>query len=225
MDKTFGRAGSLVVPQFATLMKEGGIEARDNNGVIYPEKLYPTIASMASVPYELDSAYMPWSRPGKYALWTDTELLAEGFGRAVTAHTDAPRVTLTFPDGARLTKEVREGTAVFLLSDSQVKPGRYALEAAGGEKAPRTVYFQGMTLSDALRHGLNLESGSPDGMGVGFTSRLAGREAIEVFLTAGNKTTRLETGVVDGQPPVYLEAYGVSLKQRQIPRGAVRADS
>jgi hypothetical protein len=39
------------------------------------------------------------------------------------------------------------------------------------------------------------------------------------FVTTGGDTKRLETGFVDGLTPVYLEAYGVSLKQRHIPEG------
>lgn len=219
MDKTFGRAETLSVKQHKSLMRPEGMGALDGNGVIYPEKTYPSIAAMDAVPYELDSAFQRWSRPGRHVLWTETELVTDSFAYDITAHSDAPRVRLTLPGGKQLTEDVSNGTAVFKLSPAQVTVGRYRLEALGSEKDAKAVFFQGFSLSDALRHGLNLVSTSPDGMSVGFTSRLVNSEAIKVFIKTGTETKRLETGFVDGLTPVYLEAYGVSLKQRHIPEG------
>lgn len=219
MDKAFGRSDVLTVKQFASLKNPGDIGALDGNGVIKPAGTYPTIAAMETVPYELDSCYQPWSRPGKYFIWTDSELLTEGFAREITVHSDAPQVCLTLPDGTRLTQDIKDGAAIFALTAAQVKAGRYVLETAGAEYTKKTVYFQGFDLTNALRHGLNLTSTSPDGMNVGFTSKLAERQSIEVYLTSGGETKRLDTGFIDGYSPVYLEAYGVSLKQKSIPEG------
>ena len=191
-------------------MKPGKVAAADGNGVIYPEKTYPSITAMNAVPYDLDSSYLRWSRPGKYILWCETERLTEGFERDIVVHSDAPRVRLTLPDGTEITREVSEGTAVFELTAETAKAGRYRLETAGGERDNKAIYFKGYTLSDALRHGLNLTSTSPDGMSVGFASKLINRQAIEARITTPDGTKLLETGFIDGLSPVYLEAYGVS---------------
>ncbi len=174
---------------------------------------------MSAVPYELDSSFRPWSRPGKYFVWTETELVTEGFPFEIFAYTDAPEVRLILPDSTALSEKAAYGKAVFRLSAEQTRPGRYRLETAGKDKENTAVYFQGQTLSDALRHGLNLFSTSPDGMGVGFTGRLAGKEGIEAFITAGGRTEKLKTGTIDGADPVYLERYGVSLKKQAICEG------
>ena len=81
MDREFGRSDALRVRQFDSLKKPGKTGALDGNGVIYPEKNYSSIAAMNAVPYDIDSSYLRWSRPGKYTLWCETELLTEGFDR------------------------------------------------------------------------------------------------------------------------------------------------
>lgn len=217
MDRTFGRSDTLKVSRFDSLTKNGA--AADGNGVIYPEKVYSSISEMNAVPYELDSSYLRWSRPGKYTLWCEAEFLTEGFDREAAAYSDAPMVRLTLPDGTVITEKTIEGKAVFSLSAELIRTGRYKLETQGGDKAVRTAYFRGYTLSDALRHGLNLTSTSPDGMSVGFAGRLAERRAIEAYISTAEGTQRLDTGFADGLTPVYLEAYGVSLKQKHIPEG------
>lgn len=218
MDREFRRSDTLWVRQFDSLKKPGKIGALDGNGAIYPEKTYPSIAAMNAVPYDIDSSYRRWSRPGKYALWCETELLTEGFDRDIVVHSDAPRVRLTLPDGSLMTGEVSDGTVVFELEAKIAKAGRYKLETVGTDWNNKSIYLQGYTLSDALRHGLNLTSTSPDGMSVGFASRLVNRQVIEARVITSNES-KLETGFIDGLSPVYLEAYGVSLKQQHIPEG------
>ncbi len=220
MDKTFGRSAELTAKRHIELMNSDDFRALDGSGVIYPEKTFPSIFAMSAVPYELDSAYRRWSRPGKYFIWTDAELVTEGFPFEIAAYTDAPEARLTLPDCTALSEKAADGKAVFKLSSEMTKPGRYRLETAGSDKENMTVYFQGQTLSDALRHGLNLYSTSPDGMSVGFSGRLAEKEGIEAFITtADGKTEKLETGTIDGAAPVYLERYGVSLKKQAICEG------
>jgi hypothetical protein len=219
MDKVFGRTDQVEVRQLDSLASPGGSAAIDGSGVIYPAKTYPTVAALSAVPYEIDSAYQQWSRPGKYTLWSETQYLTEGFVNSITVHTDAPKVQLTLPDGSILTEKVRDGTAVLNLTAAQAMTGRYTLETAGKKMDNKTVYLQGFDLANALRHGLGLTSGSPDGMNVGFTSKLTDRDAMEVSVTSGGKTTVLEAGYIDGSSPVYLETFGVSLKQQYIPVG------
>jgi hypothetical protein len=219
MDRVFGRCGGLTVKRFNSLMKPDSIEAIDGSGVIYPEKTYQKISEMNAVPYELDSSYQRWSRPGKYTLWCETEHVTEGCPFDITAYSDAPEIRLTLPGGSQTIQKVTDGKAIFKLSSGQVVRGRYMLETAGAEKDGKAVYFQGFTLSDALRHGLNLVSTSPDGMSVGFSARLKERENIEAYIISGGEASRLETGLIDGFTPVYLEAYGVSLKKDAIPEG------
>jgi hypothetical protein len=217
MDKTFGRAAELRVRCFETLSKPETGEAIDGSGVIYPDKTYKTIAEMSSYPYELDSSYQRWSRPGKYTLWCEEELVTEGYSYDIHVHSDSPEVLMTLPEGKKIRARLNNNQAVFKLSPAQA--GRYKLETAGTEKDRAEAFFQGFSLSDALRHGLNLDSTSPDGMSVGFTSRLRNSDKIEAYLCTEGETKRLKTGFIDGLTPIYLEAYGVSLKQGHIPEG------
>ena len=215
MDKTFGRTAELKVKHFKTLLKEDTGEAIDGSGMIYSDKEYKTIADMAAYPYELDSSHQHWSRPGKYTLWCEEELVTEGFSFDIHVQSDAPEVIMTLPNGEKKCKRVSDKKAVFNLSPAQV--GRYKLETAGYERVNTEAFFQGFSLSDALRHGLNIDSTSPDGMSVGFTGRLVNRDKIEAGLRIGSEYKPLETGYIDGFTPIYLEACGVSLKKDYIP--------
>ncbi len=219
MDKTFGRSDKLTVQGFKSLSSANSIAALDGSGAIYPTKTYPTISAMNAVPYEIDSFYQHWSRPGKYKLWSETELITEGFANNITVHSNAPQVSLTLPDGTILKQDVTDGTAVLALTAQQAQVGRYKLDTVGKDMDNKTVYFQCYDLANALRHGLGLTSGSPDGMNIGFSSKLVNSKALVVSMTANGMGRQLETGSVDGKTPIYLETYGVSLKQKYIPAG------
>jgi len=66
--------------------------------------------------------YLPWSRPGKYALWSEDTYVTAGMPRVLTFHTDAGQVCLTLPDGSRLVRSAPGGTATFRLTAAQAQP-------------------------------------------------------------------------------------------------------
>jgi hypothetical protein len=219
MDRTFGRSPTLTRRHLDTLATADG-SAIDGSGVIYPEATFRSIADMTRNPYDLENSLVRWSRPGKDTLWSEDTYLTAGMPRLLTFHTDAREVALALPGGRRLTAPARHGVATFLLPAEAVRAGRYVAETRGGTKAHRSIELAGLSLRDALRHGLNLSSGSPDGAAVGFTSPVAnyGTPTDPVLMTVdGNPIT---TSVYDdGAHQGYLERYGASLKLSGAPDG------
>ncbi|MDR0905003.1 MAG: hypothetical protein LBN00_02305 [Oscillospiraceae bacterium] len=185
MDVTFGRSATLTRKSFGTLKKEDG-SALDGSGVIFPERTFASIAELSRNPYDLENSHIRWARPGKYAIWSDVTYLTE----------DAPD-----PD------VYTDAVAV----DYRVSGNRLVAKTVGASKDINTIEFIILSDSDALRHGLNLTGGSPDGMAIGFTSPII---STPTLLVNGNAITAsvYDDGTADG----YLERYGVSLK----PRGA-----
>jgi hypothetical protein len=219
MDKTFGRRETLTRRHFATLAGTNGA-ALDGSGVIYPEVTFPSIADMTRNPYDIENYYMQWSRPGKYALWSEDTFVTAGMPRVLTFHTDAHQVYLTLPDGSRLMSAAPRGVAKFSLTAAQAQTGRYVAQTKGEAKGRKLIELAGYSLSDALRHGLNLTSGVPDGMAVGFSSPLANYDSaddpVELSVNGGQLTASIYD---DGQHQGYIERYGASLKLPGAPDG------
>jgi glucuronyl esterase-like protein len=225
MDKVFGRRETLTRRFFSSLAGANDA-ALDGSGVIYPEKTYPSIADMTRNPYDIENHYVPWSRPGKHTLWSEDTYLTAGLSRVLTFHTDAQQVYLTLPDGSRLMSAASRGVATFSLTAAQAQTGRYVAETKGGEggnraaKDHKRIELAGFPLSDALRHGLNLTSGVPDGMAVGFSSPLANwgsaDDPVQMYVNGGLLTASI---VDDGSHQGYIERFGVSLKLPGAPDG------
>jgi hypothetical protein len=219
MDKTFGRSKTLTRRFFASLAGANNA-AKDGSGVIYPEKTYRSVNDMSRNPYDIENWYVQWALPGQHTLWSADTFVTEGIARVLTFRTDAPQVSLTLPDGRRLTSATPRGVATFRLSPAQAQTGRYIAQTRGFGKQPNRIELAGYSLSDALRHGLNLTSGVPSGMAVGFASPLAN------YGSAGNPPQMLINGsplsasaVDDGNHGGYIERFGASLKLPGAPDG------
>lgn len=219
MDKAFGRRETLTRRYFASLADKNGA-ALDGSGVIYPEATFPSIAAMTRNPYDIENWYQQWSRPGKYALWSEDTFLTAGMPRVLTFRTDARQVYLTLPDGTRLMSAAPRGVATFSLTAAQAQTGRYVAETKGETKDRKRIELAGFSLSDALRHGLNLTSGVPAGMAVGFSSPLANYGSADDPPQLYANGSRLTASVYDdGQHQGYIERYGASLKVAGAPAG------
>lgn len=221
MDRTFGRRNTLTRRYFASLADtKGKSAALDGSGVIYPEATFASIADMTRNPYDIENHLVQWSRPGKYTLWSEDTYLTAGMPRVLTFHTDAHQVHLTLPDGSRLMSAAPRGVAMFFLAADQAQTGRYVAETKGEDKDHRRIELAGFSLSDALRHGLNLTSGVPDGMAVGFSSPLANWGSADDPVRMYVNGNRLTASIVDdGQHQGYIERYGASLKLQGAPAG------
>jgi hypothetical protein len=219
MDKAFGRRQALTRRFFASLAGANGA-ALDGSGVIYPEKTFPSINAMSRNPYDIENWYVQWSRHGVYTLWSEDTFLTEGMRRVLTFHTDANQVLLTLPDGTRLMRAAPHGVATFSLTPGQAQAGRYVAETRGEDKEHKRIELAGFSLSDALRHGLNLTSGVPDGMAVGFSSPLANyfsaSDPLQVLVNGSPVTASIFD---DGNHQAYIERFGGSLKLRGAPDG------
>lgn len=219
MDRAFGRSRTLTRRHFASLADSNG-GAIDGSGVIYPEATFASIAAMTRNPYDVENYLVQWSRPGKYVLWSEDTYVTAGMPRVLTFHTDAHQVYLTLPDGSRLMEAAPHGVATFALTADQAQAGRFVAETKGVDKDHRRIELAGFSLSDALRHGLNLTSGVPDGMAVGFSSPLANWASsdspVQLYVNGGLLTASIAD---DGQHQGYIERYGASLKLPGAPAG------
>jgi hypothetical protein len=221
MDRAFGRSGTLTRRHFASLADSGG-GAIDGSGVIYPERTFPSISAMTRNPYDIENYLVPWSRPGKHTLSSPDTFVTAGLPRTLTFTTSAPVVQLALPDGSRLTRPAAPaGTATFTLAAAQTGTGRYVATTVGGPADGKSIELAGFSLSDALRHGLNLTSGVPNGMSVGFSSPLANywsaKDPVRLYVNG----TQLTTSVYDAlNPQGYIERFGAHLEVSGAPAGA-----
>ncbi len=143
----------------------------------YPAKDYANISDMTSHPFEIASAYMPWSSPNKYMLWTAQDNFLVNQNVTITAHSDAPDVDLYTPSGTKIDAVSHEGEILtFTLTPDQAVYGRYELRTVGSDKENRSVYFSAISLSDALRHGTTKGDEGEQNRVLGFSSRLANTE-------------------------------------------------
>jgi len=219
MDRTFGRRQTLTRRHLGSLAGANGA-ALDGSGVIYPEATFASIADMTRNPYNIENHLVQWSRPGKHTLWSEDTYVTAGMARALTFHTDAHQVHLTLPDGSRMMRAAPHGVAEFRLSAAQAQVGRYVAETGGEGGDHRRIELAGFSLGDALRHGLNLTSGVPDGMAVGFSSPLANWGSVDDPVELLVNGARLAaSNVDDGQHQGYIERYGASLKLAGAPAG------
>lgn len=218
MDKTFGRSKTLTRRFFSTLAGANNA-ALDGSGVIYPEKTFASINDMTRNPYDIENFYLQWSRPGKYTLWSEDTFVTAGMPRVLAFHTDANQVYLTLPDGTRLMEAAPHGVATFALGADQAQTGRYVAETKGVQKDHKRIELAGFTLSDALRHGLNLTSGVPSGMAVGFASPLANWGPVDDPIQMYVNGSLITASISDDGSLGYVEKFGARLTIPGAPAG------
>ena len=190
------------------------LEVRDlypnSNPPSYGIGSYNKISDMTIYPYDIDSSYIRWSRPGKYTLWTENEIVTEGIPATIKVHSDALMVRLTIldadnkPTSATWMAGVKNGTAVFNLKAEQVKIGRYEITTVGADKDSKTVYFQGIDAATALRHGTARNDNGAAVM-YGFTSKI-NKDLVEVYAD-GNKLTQ---SLQEDTEQAWILNYGVT---------------
>jgi hypothetical protein len=221
MDKTFGRSKTLTRRFFASLAGANNA-ALDGSGVIYPAKTFDSINAMSRNPYDIENWYLQWALPWQHTLWSEDTFVTAGMPRVLRFHTDARQVSLTLPDGRRMMRSAPHGVATFFLTPAQAQAGRYVAETrgGGGRKAPNRIELAGFSLSDALRHGLNLTSGVPSGMAVGFSNPLANHDSADDPPQMSINGSPLTTSIFDdGNHQGYIERFGASLKLPGAPAG------
>ncbi|HEX6525742.1 MAG TPA: hypothetical protein VF070_37870 [Streptosporangiaceae bacterium] len=224
MDKTFGRGKTLTRRFFSTLAGANNA-ALDGSGVIYPTKTFASINGMVRNPYDIENFYLQWSRPGKHSLWSEDTFVTAGMPRVLTFHTDAHRVQLTLPDGSRLSRAAPHGVATFSLTAAQAQTGRYVAETTGGEggnraaKDHKLIELAGFSLSDALRHGLNLTSGVPSGMAVGFASPVTNWDSADDPVQMYVNGSLITASIFDDGSLGYIEKFGARLTISGAPSG------
>jgi hypothetical protein len=230
MDKTFGRAVTLTRRFFASLAGANNA-ALDGSGVIYPNKTFDSINDMTRNPYDIENWYVQWALPWQDTLWSEDTFVTAGMPRVLRFHTDAHQVFLTLPDGSRLMSAAPRGVATFPLTAAQAQTGRYVAQTrgdggrggVGGGRAARAgnrIELAGFSLSDALRHGLNLTSGVPSGMAVGFSSPLANYSSVDDSPQMSINGSLLPASIIDdGNHQGYIERFGASLKLPGAPAG------
>lgn len=168
---------------------------------------YDAIAEFSLYPYEVDSSYIQWAAPCNDVLWVEDELITAGMETRITAHSDADTVTLTLPDGTALTQKVLGGVAVFGLTKEQAQAGRYAV-TSHSDKNSKTVYFQGMSIANALRHGITSNnSGGATSPIYGFTSRID-QSALELYVDGAKVAVSSNESTTDG----YALDYGFKVE-------------
>lgn len=181
------------------------------NSMTYPARVYDRLSDFNACPFDINSAYLPWSRPNRYKLWTKTETFLYNTSVTIEAHSDAPHVILLMPDGSRVDPSFREGeTFRFELLAGQTLRGRYELRTEGDGKENRSVYMSAISLSDALRHAPAKGDGGGDTRLIGFASRLIRDESqpIEVYV-GGNKVSISMSGAHQVTEYTRLLDYGV----------------
>ncbi len=195
----------------------------DSDPPSYGTGTYNKITDMTVYPYDIDSSYIRWSRPGKYTLWTENEIVTEGIPATIKVHSDAPQVRLTIldadnkPTEAVWTADVVNGTAVLNLTAKQVKIGRYEITTIGSAKDSKTVYFQGVDAATALRHGTARNDNGAAVM-YGFTSKI-NKDLVEVYAD-GNRLTQ---SFQEDTEQSWILNYGVTTnpnENNRIPNNA-----
>ena len=182
----------------------------NSNPPSYGIGTYAKISDMTIYPYDIDSSYIRWARPGKYTLWSENEIVTEGMPETIKIHSDAPIVKLTIldadnkPTSATWMANVKNGTAVFNLSAQQVKVGRYEVTTVGSDKDSKTVYFQGVDVATALRHGTARNDNGAAVM-YGFTSKID-KNLVEVYADGSKLTQSLQ----EDTEQAWILNYGVT---------------
>ena len=160
---------------------------------------YESIVDMGVTPFEVQSRFIQWARPGYHSIWTYTEVVTKGLPFTIEAHTTAPDGTqiqlahlrygdrnafwipssiVSSPVIETWNATVTGGIAVFdIIGDV----GRYQLSFAGSTPLRKPVYFSGIDAETALR------SGASPGIShmyrsFGFTSRI-NMDEISVYIS------------------------------------------
>lgn len=216
MDREFKQGAEDTVLHVQDLFPEGENYA----SMSYPAADYATIADMNSHPFEISSFYMPWSNANKYVLWTAQDNFIINRDVTITAHSDAPQVALTTPDGARIDASAHEGEVfTFQIPADKAVYGTYTLLTEGSEKENRTVTFSSISLADALRHGTTKGDEGEENRVLGFSSRLANtaQDAPEVYIN-GVKTDMSFTADRFPNEETTLMSYGVQFHDKLFVR-------
>lgn len=177
----------------------------------YPARDYDSLSAITSSPFEINSAYLPWSRPDKYSLWTAQENFLVGYPVTITAHSNAPDAQLVLPDGTAIKAAGHEGDQfIFRLTAEQAVYGRYELRTVGADKANRSVYFAAVSLADSLRHAPSKGDEGEENRLIGFSSRLSNDAANPpVVLIDGKPTTMSFTPERVKPEETTLLEYGI----------------
>ena len=165
--------------------------AAANWNISYPAKDYNFVSELNSYPFDINSSYLPWSRPDKYTLWTAQENFLVGYAATITAHSNAPDVKLYLPDKTTMISASSHSGDVFTfnLTKDQAVYGRYELRTVGAGKEARSVFFAAVSLSDALRHATSKGDEGEENRLIGFSSRLANSPADPPQVFVGARTT------------------------------------
>lgn len=203
------------------------LEVRDlypsSNPPSYGLGNYNKISDMTIYPYDIDSSYIRWSRPGKYTLWTENEIVTEGIATTIKVHSDDTKVKLTIldadnkPTADTWTADVVSGIAEFKLTAEQVKIGRYEITTVGNIKDDKTVYLQGIDLATALRHG-TARNDNGSAVMYGFTSKI-NKNLVEVYANESKLTQSFQ----EDTEQAWILNYGVTTNPNEnnsIPNNA-----
>ena len=188
--------------------------------ISYPDRDYANVSDMTSHPFDINSSYLPWSRPDKYTLWTKQETILAGHPAVIEVHSDAPSVVLILPDKRRITGVPEgEGTFVFRLSEEETPYGRYELRTVGDEKAGKSVFFSAVSLADALRHATSKGDEGEENRLIGFSSRLANdRKDPPIILVDGKPVTLSFTPERFKPEETTLLEYGIQFHDKLFAR-------
>ncbi|MFC0329567.1 bacterial Ig-like domain-containing protein [Paenibacillus sepulcri] len=187
------------------------VEGPDTLGVnvnppVRPAATYGSVWEMSSYPFEVDSSYIQWSRPGKYSLYTTNEMVTAGYPATIKAYSDASQVMLNTGAGV-YTADVVGGVATFTLSADKVAAGRYTLSTIGKAKDSQTVYLQSYDLTGILRTSLTADdTGDNQRWIFGFTSKVD-KNAIKIFAN----DVPVPASVNEAQEPGWILPYGASI--------------
>ncbi|MCL1843293.1 MAG: hypothetical protein FWF79_05730 [Defluviitaleaceae bacterium] len=192
LDYLFGKPVHDTTTGFRGNRNENQVYVEDLWNVALPG-VFNSIGELSRTPIEIYSAWMPWSRPEVFTLWTENQIVTAGLPATITAHTDASHAELilwTHGDGNVLRNaanpprilgtwlaEVIDGIATFELSGEEVQVGRFQLltrDYGGARYGERSVFFQAIDVHTALRHGTTRDNvgGGNDSTMIGFTSRI-----------------------------------------------------
>ena len=187
------------------------VEGPDTLGVnvnppVYPAKTYSGVWDMSVYPYEVDSSYIQWSRPGKYMLYTNNEMVTAGHPAVIKAHTNAPQVMLNTGAGI-YTADVINGVATFNLSADKVAVGRYTLSTIGAGKASHSVHLHSYDLTSVLRTSITGDDTGDQRWIFGFTSKVD-QDAIKIFAN----DVPVPASVNEAMEPGWILSYGASIR-------------
>lgn len=186
----------------------------------YPARDFNTISEFNSYPFEINSSYLPWSRPDKYILWTAQENFLVGYPITITAHSDAPDVRLYLPDKTEIgAASKNNGVFTFNLTADQAVYGRYELRTHGSEKENRSVFFAAVSLADSLRHATSKGDEGEENRLIGFSSRLSNHagDPPEVYVDGQRVTMSFTPERFKTEETTLLE-YGIQFHDHLFAR-------